>query len=102
MKLRPQNKAVTYKGEDILNILKELEFILGSFHDIGSFYSDSIDKKRQEYEKETTDFIDNSHICERLANIRRTLTEAFDRSLGDDDMDDIERACCDIEYWSKK
>ena len=100
MELRPQNEKITYKGEDMLDILKELSFILCSLHDIGSCYADCIDEKRHEYEKETTDFIDDSRVCERLAHIRSKLTEGFDLTLGDDDMDDIERACCDIRYWS--
>ena len=100
MELRPQNEKITYKGEDMLDILKELSFILCSLHDIGSCYADCINEKRREYEKETTDFIDDSRVCERLAHIRSKLTEGFDLTLGDDDMDDIERACCDIRYWS--
>ena len=101
MQLNSNNKKIIYNGEDIVNILKEISFILCSLHDIGSYYSDSIDEKRREYEKETTNFIDNSSICERLAHIRRKLTEGFDLTLGDDDMDDLERACQDIIYWNK-
>ena len=100
--LRPENETLSYKGEDILNILKEIDFILISLRDIGRFYVEDINNKRQEYEKETTDYIDNYKVCERLAHIRCKLTEAFDRTLGDDDMDDIERACCNIKYWSKQ
>ena len=29
------------------------------------------------------------------------FSEAFDESKGEDDMDDIERVCLDIPYWSK-
>lgn len=100
--LRPENETLLYKGEDILNILKEIDFFLISLRDIGRFYAEDIDKKRQEYEKETTDFIDTFKVCERLAYIRCKLTEAFDRTLGNDDMDDIERACSNIKYWSKQ
>ena len=100
MQINSNDKKIIYNGEDIVNVLKEVNYILCSLHDIGSFYADSIDKNRSEYEKETTDFIDNSHICERLANIRSKLTEGFDLTIGDDDMDDLERACQDIDYWS--
>ena len=101
MQLNRNNKKITYNGEDIVNVLKEINYILCSLHDIGSSYADSIDENRRQYEKETTDFIDNSHICERLAHIRSKLTEGFDLTLGDDDMDDLERACQYINYWSK-
>lgn len=29
------------------------------------------------------------------------LTEKFDATLGDDDMDDLERAMESLRYWSK-
>ena len=68
---------------------------------MGSYYADDTGADKQEYEKETTAFIDNSLVCDRLANIRARLSGSFDLSLGDDDMDDLERACEDIEYWQK-
>ena len=102
MQLNSNNKKIIYNGEDIVNVLKEISFILCSLHDIGSCYDDCSDENRHQYEKETTDFIDNSHICERLAHIRSKLTEGFDLTLGDDDMDDLERACQNIDYWSKQ
>lgn len=54
-----------------------------------------------QYEKETTQFIDNAEVCGRLAKIRKTLSEEFDLEIGEDEMDDIERACEDIPYWRK-
>ena len=101
MQLNSNNQKIVYDGEDIVNVLKEINFILCSLHDIGSCYADRIDEKQYQYEKETTDFIDKSRICERLAHIRSKLIEGFDLTLGDDDMDDLERACRNINYWSK-
>lgn len=100
MKLNEHNEKIVYDGEDMVNILKELDYILVSLHQMGSYYSDKSDNK-QEYERETTQFIDETAVCERLAAIRAKLSESFDRSLGEDDMDDLERACMDIEYWTK-
>ena len=101
MKVSNKNEMVFYKGEDIINVLKEIEFILESLHYIGSYYADNIDENRQAYERETTNFIDNSQVCVRLAKIREKLSESLDLECGDDEMDDIERACCDINSWSK-
>ena len=101
MQLNSNNEKVFYNGEDIVNILKEIEYILISLHDMGSYYAESISENRDKYEKETTAFIDNSLVCNRLANIRKKLSEKFDLSLEEDDMDDLERACLDIKYWCK-
>ncbi|MCR5166271.1 MAG: hypothetical protein K6C13_03510 [Oscillospiraceae bacterium] len=101
MQLNSNNKKIIYNGEDIVNVLKEIEYILISLHDMGSYYADGINAKRDEYEKETTAFIDNSLVCNRLAGIRKKLSEKMDLSVGEDDMDDLERACQDIDYWSR-
>ncbi len=98
MEINSNNKKIQYDGEDIINILKEINYILISLHNMGSYYSDNNDEKN-EYEKETTAFIDNSLVCNRLAAIRAKLSEKFDSTLGEDDMDDLERACSDINYW---
>ena len=95
MQLNSNNKKILYNGEDIVNVL------LISLHDMGTYYAENIGDKRGEYEKETTAFIDNSLVCNRLAGIREKLSEKFDLSIGEDDMDDLERACSDIKYWCK-
>ena len=90
------NNSITLSGDSALEALAELEFMLISLHKIGSYY---IDKPAEEYNAATTSFIDNNHITHRLAKIRSILSEPFDPSLGDDDMDDIERRVCQIEFW---
>lgn len=92
------NEQITYEGEVIISVLQELNYILCSLHDMGSYY---LNNNSQEYEKETTHFIDSSLVCDRLARIRKVLIEKFDLREGDDGLDDIERACEDIVYWSK-
>lgn len=101
MKINSKNEKIVYKGEDIINVLREIEYILQSLHYMGSYYAEFMDEKRLEYEKETTNFIDNSLVCVRLAKIREKLSGGFNLELGDDDLDDIERACYDIGEWSK-
>ena len=96
--VRDTNKQIIYNGNEMLLVLQEIEFILLSLHKIGSFYAD---KDRREYEKETTEFIDNSLICERLAKMRTFLVSKFDLNEGEDEMDDIERACENIQHWTK-
>lgn len=99
--LRDNNKEITYDGDMMINVLKEIEYILIGLHSMGSYYAEDIEQRRNEYEKETAAFIDNAMITERLAHIRKRLCESFDLELGDDEMDDIEHACEDISYWRK-
>ncbi len=101
MQITDNNREVTYNGEDIINILKEINYILISLHDMGSYYAGGISENRKEYERETTAFIDDSRICDRLAAVRARLSAGFDLSAGEDDTDDLERACSDISYWRR-
>ncbi|NRT79275.1 hypothetical protein [Clostridium beijerinckii] len=93
-----QNEQITLSGYEAIEILKEIEVILISLHDMGSYY---IQKDIREYEKETTRFIDECKVTHRLAKIRGILAEKFDNTLGDDDMDDLERVIEGLKYWKK-
>ncbi|MFJ2488458.1 hypothetical protein [Pseudomonas sp. NPDC087639] len=91
-----KNQKIVLNGEDALDILADIEFILISLHKMGSYYSD---KPVEEYQKATTDFIDNEKVTQRLAKVRKIISKNFDSTLGDDDMDDIERHMEGIEFW---
>ena len=90
------NKRITISGEDALNALTEIELILVSLRKIGTYY---IDKSSEEYQRATTDFIDNARITSRLAKVRGLITAGFDKTLGDDDMDDLERHIQGLKFW---
>ena len=51
--INEKNNRITYSGQDIIAIIKEISYILCSLHDMGSFY---VEKPIIEYEKETTSF----------------------------------------------
>lgn len=93
-----ENEQISLSGNEAIEILKEINLMLISLHNMGSHY---MDKDTKEYEKETTRFIDEWKVTHRLAKIRGILSEKFDNTLGDDDMDDIERAMEDLKYWEK-
>ena len=91
-----KNKKIILTGEDALEALANIEFIMISLHKMGSFYSD---KPVEKYRKATTEFIDNENVTQRLAKIRTIISKNFDSTLGEDDMDDIERHVEGIEFW---
>ncbi|WP_050676109.1 hypothetical protein [Acinetobacter baumannii] len=78
------NKELLYTGDEVINILQGIEFILISLHKIGSYYAETLPNSYEEYEKETTNFIDNNNVCDRLANIRKVLSCKFNNDLGVD------------------
>lgn len=91
-----RNKEIVIVGESALEALAEIEFILISLHKMGSYYSD---KPIEEYQRATTEFIDNEKVTQKLAKVRRIISEGFDTTLGEDDMDDIERRMEGIDFW---
>ena len=91
-----ENEKIVLSGDEAIEILKEIEIILISLHDMGAYY---MNKDTREYEKETTKFIDEWKVTHRLARIRAILSEKFNNTLGDDDMDDLERAMEKLKYW---
>ncbi|WP_439878327.1 hypothetical protein [Pseudomonas prosekii] len=90
------NKKIVIPGDSLLEALAEIEFILISLHKMGSFYND---KPTEDYQRATTEFIDNEKVTQKLSKVRRILSENFDNSLGPDEMDDIERRMESIEFW---
>ncbi|MEY8843801.1 hypothetical protein AB9M91_01640 [Bacillus safensis] len=100
------NQNITYTGDEMLEVLKEMNLILLSLHNMGAYYGEKFhqygeEASREEYETETTRFIDEWEVTQRLAKVRKILSSKFDSTLGIDDMDDIERALEDIKYWTK-
>ncbi|MGF6669007.1 hypothetical protein [Pseudomonas monsensis] len=91
-----KNKQIVLNGKDALEVLADIELILTSLHKMGSYYAD---KPVEDYRKATTDFIDNEKVTQRLAKVRRIISKNFDSTLGDDDMDDIERHLEEIKFW---
>lgn len=49
--MQEKNKKIVYKKDDILKVLKDINYILCSLHKMGSYYAD---KNKRDYEEETT------------------------------------------------
>lgn len=105
--MNKNNEIINIPGKDALYILSEVEYMLISLRNIARYYFNGVeqnvidDELLQSYFKETTKFIDDKNITQRLSEIRKVITEKFNTVLGDDDMDDIEREMEKIKYWEK-
>ncbi|WFD08718.1 hypothetical protein [Tepidibacter hydrothermalis] len=104
--MQKANEYITYTFNELAEVMKEIEVMLQSYHRIISYYAIDINEDvekfdENEFRKEITDFTCNWDVPKRLANIRSILSERFDNTLGEDDMDDIERTMENIKYWAK-
>ncbi|MFC4321732.1 hypothetical protein [Litchfieldia salsa] len=100
------NKKITYTSEELIKVLKHLNIMVVSFDKIGSYYGSKMNGNNdeeilKECDCETIRFMNDWKIPQRLSEIRAILSDKFDRTLGDDDMDDLERAMEGLKYWSK-
>lgn len=100
------NEQINMSGTELIECLKEIEIIMTSLHKMGSYYAvnyheGTLNPDHKEYARETTRFIDEWQVTHRLAKIRGMLLNQFDNALGDDDMDDIERAMEGLKYWNR-
>ncbi len=52
------NQTIFYSGDEMVEVLKEIEYILISLHKVGSHYAETLPDSYVEYADETTKFID--------------------------------------------
>ena len=90
-------KEMVLDREDLLKVLRNLEVVVVSLDRVGSYSSDLSKETQNEL---LADFIDRWEVFDKLAESRGILSEYFGRALGDDDMDELERALQDVEYWN--
>ena len=101
------NEKIVLSRSEAIDILKKLEFIIVSLHNIGASFAKPVEcslsnKEYELYCKETTSFIDDYDVVGKVISIRRAISDHFDGELGEDDMDDIEREMQDINPWPFK
>jgi len=98
------SKKIEFSGAEALSMLCDLEYLLISLRNIGTYYHEPsrvFGDGSLEYCVETTRFIDESKVTQKLAKLREIISAKFDSSLGDDGMDDIEREVENIKVWGK-
>lgn len=100
------NEMIELSGGEAILLLKEVAYILISLDKIAGYYynrasAPPTDETDIEYALETTRFIDQGQITQRLAKVRRIVAGKFDNQRGEDDMSDIEREMELLRYWEK-
>ena len=84
--------------KEIERILMEIEVILISLHNMGSYY---YEKETADYEKETTKFIDENQVTHRLSLIRYVLLKAFDAQASESEKQKLDQDMDKLIYWEK-
>jgi hypothetical protein len=97
-----RSHQITLSWSEAIEVLRELNLLVVSLDKIGSYYActNDADFDNDAFEKEVTRFIVDWKVLKRLAKIRGVISEKFDRKLGEDDMDDVERTLEDLKCWS--
>ncbi|MFJ3449405.1 hypothetical protein ACIPM0_14475 [Pseudomonas sichuanensis] len=102
--MRSENEEISLSRKDVDALLREVEFILVSLGRLNRHYeSGSIADLAdcEDYCAAITKFVDSERVTDRLAKMRMIISSRFDDTLGDDDMDDLERVLDKIEFWER-
>ncbi|MCT4222703.1 DUF4303 domain-containing protein [Elizabethkingia anophelis] len=92
------NNKIKLSEEEALKIIVDLDQIVVSLDKIKSHFAE--DNNFQKHDKTLSDYIINEQVNQTLAQIRGLLSSKFSLSVGEDDMDDLERACSTNRYWT--
>ena len=92
------DNKIKLSEEEAVKIIIDLDQIVVSLDKIKSHFTDDIDF--QKHDKTLSDYIINEKVNQILAQIRGLISSKFSLSVGEDDMDDLERACSTNRYWS--
>lgn len=73
-----ENEVIKFTGEEALEILLQVEYILISLCNIARYYyhgdpNEVVD--RSAYEKETANFLDKNSVADRLSQVRKLICE---------------------------
>lgn len=101
--LLKDNENIILTGQEAIEIIKAIDYFVISLNQIGHFYEEKIITKEGlcEFEREIARFIIKNRVGNQLLDARGILLHKFNNELGDDDMDDIERATEHTKYWEK-
>lgn len=92
------NNKIKLSEEEALKIIIDLDQIVVSLDKIKSHFAE--DSDFQKHDKILSDYIINEKVNQTLAQIRGLLSSKFSLSVGEDDLDDLERACSTNRYWT--
>lgn len=102
--MKDENKEIALTRKDVDFLVREIEFISVSLSRLDQHFEAKGEKNYYEYGTycaELTEFIDSERVTARLAKMRSVVSSKFDRSLDDDDKDDVERALEDLTMWER-
>jgi hypothetical protein len=104
--MKKENEIISYSENEIFEVMKEIEIMLQSFHKAISHYSiaeieDVKNFKQYDFESEITNIVCEWDVPKRLAKVRQILSQRIDLTLGEDNMDDLERELEGVGHWNK-
>lgn len=99
------NGFVKFDGAELINALNEVEYMLISLRDIGNYYYRDIaplDEITQiAYAVETSRFLTDSKIDQRLENIKNTLLRPLIIEPGTNEGARIKKALGKVKCWER-
>lgn len=97
--MKNNKDEVLLTQDEALKMFVEINYIAVSLANIDRYYSLPENNNNSNYQYEIGKFILDQRVTKKLLSVRAILTNSFDLTIGNDDMDALERACQNIDYW---
>ncbi len=91
------SKQISFSEDEIISVLKHIDGIVVSLDRLTSAH---IDLSPELWQTAVFEYFMSSEALKKLPECREILSRPFSSEIGPDDMDDLERALQESEYWS--
>ncbi|NIF18067.1 hypothetical protein [Pantoea sp. Cy-639] len=97
-----EEKEVKISGEEAVDILWELEYLLISLRNIGLYYymrEEVTENDERDYCIETARFVCGSQMISRLERIKGKLSDRFEACYGQEELDVFRKKLRRKRFW---
>lgn len=91
------SRKVSFNDSDVIKVLKYINGIVVSLDRLTAAH---VELTPELWRTAVFEYFMSSKALKELPRCREILSRPFSRELGSDDMDELERAMQDSEYWS--
>lgn len=101
--MNPKNEEIKLTGAEVLQMIATLDQFVRSIEKIKAYHADPRKNKTQEQQQQAlATYISEQKVGAEFALLHGLLCAKLDLSLGEDGLNDVERACQAHTYWSPK
>ena len=99
--MQEEHSTIKLTKNETIEMIMALDKIVVSLDKIKAHFIYT-DTSSENHDRALSNYIIDENVNHTLSQIRGILSAKFDLTVGDDDMDELERACENNNYWKLK